>query len=148
MTGLSEIFSLQLRNVRADSEDMKTSFLDGKAHDTSTFSSKRGRRFSRLCYASVSCAQAVTATAFLFAAVSSSLRTYGTPKISIVVYGAWKMTVMALLPSEREEIWDDMAASVTDRSFHLGIERNGDVIELASRLMCHTEVPNWRAGRC
>jgi hypothetical protein len=64
----------------------------------------------------------------LFAAVSSSLRIYGTPQISIVVFGTWKMTLVALLSSEREEIWADMATSVPDWSFTLGIERNGDVI--------------------
>ena len=66
--------------------------------------------------------------AFLFAAVSSSLRTYATPQISIAVCGVWKTTVVALLSSEREEIWADMAAGVPDRSFPLEIERHGDVI--------------------
>lgn len=45
----------------------------------------------------------------------------------IVVFGAWKMTLVASLPSEREETWADMAASLPDRSFTLEIE-NGDVI--------------------
>ena len=36
--------------------------------------------------------------------------------------------MVALLSSEREEIWADMAAGVPDRSFPWEIERHGDVI--------------------
>jgi len=42
MMSSSELFSLQLRNARADSEDMKASFLDDEAHDTLALSSKMG----------------------------------------------------------------------------------------------------------
>jgi hypothetical protein len=128
MMSSSELFSLQLRNARADSEDMKASFLDGKARDTLALSSKKGAG-SATCPMPVQVVpKLLPATAFLFAAVSSSLRIYVTPQISIVVCGVWKTTVVALLSSEREEIWADMAAGVPDRPVSLKIERYGDVI--------------------
>lgn len=128
MMSSSELFSLQLRNARADLEDMKASLLDSKADDTLALSSKRGAG-SATCGTPVQVVpKLLPATAFLFAAVSSLLRTYVAPQISIVVCGVWKMTVVALLSSEREEIWADMAAGVPDPSFPWEIERYGDVI--------------------
>ena len=83
----SELFWLQLRNARADSEDMKASFLDGKADDTLALSSKKGAGSATCGMPVYVVPMLLPATAFLFAAVSSSLRTYVAPQISIVVWG-------------------------------------------------------------
>jgi hypothetical protein len=128
MMSSSELFSLQLRNARADSEDMKASFLDGKARDTLALSSKKGVGSATCPILVQAVPKLLPATTFLFAAVFSSRRAYVTPRISIVVCGVWKTTVVALLSSEREEIWADMAAGVLDRPFPLEIEGRGNVI--------------------
>jgi hypothetical protein len=128
MMSSSELFLLHLRNVRADSEDMKAPALNGKARDALTLSSKKGTGSATCAMPVQVVPKLLPATAFLFAAVSSSLRTYVTPQISIVVCRVWKTAVVALLSSEREEIWADMAAGVLDRPFPLEIEGRGNVI--------------------